>query len=207
MVSQYLDEAGFADAGLPAEHDHLPHPVLDLFPAIQEERDFGSPPNKGGETAGRGNLKAGVPSTLPKDPIEGQPLLPSYRELLIQCLTRKIALDQVMGPCTDHDRIRHRTLLGTFGYSQRHARCRQRTRRHVLLLLNDYLPGVDANADCEVCAAYLLPGQHELLHRLNQLQSSTHGPLGRIFVGHRDSQSRRGDHRCHTVRYSHRSAG
>jgi hypothetical protein len=183
LVAQHLDEAGFANTGLSAEHDDMPHAVARLLPALQEQGHFRFTPDKGREPTGGGDLETGVPSTLPEDTVECQPLVGAKEERLLLGLTRKIALHQRVGPGTEHDRIRHRTLLHTSGDGQRPPRHRQHVRGWVPLLLHDDLPRVDAHADRQAGPVSPLSREHQALDRLHQLQPCTHGPLGGIFIG------------------------
>jgi hypothetical protein len=45
-LAQGLYQAGFANASLAAEQDHLPQPVLTLRPAFHKQRQFGIAPNQ-----------------------------------------------------------------------------------------------------------------------------------------------------------------
>src|SRR5215468_7622096 len=64
VCAQHLDQGGFANAGFPAEKQHLPQPRLTLFPAAQEESEFLLAPPQEGQS-GRGRLSL-VTRRLPR---------------------------------------------------------------------------------------------------------------------------------------------
>ena len=62
-----LQQAGFANAGLAVAHHHLPHTVLDLLPALEQELHLLLPAHQRRESGGDGDLQAAARAALPQD--------------------------------------------------------------------------------------------------------------------------------------------
>src|SRR4029453_2444495 len=72
MLLQHLDETRFANTRLAAEQYHLPEAVLDLRPALPQERDFLLPPHQRRPPGATGGFQATAGYALIEHAIDRQ---------------------------------------------------------------------------------------------------------------------------------------
>ena len=80
MLFQYLHQARFANARLAAQQHHLPETVLDLRPALQEQRRFLLPPHQRGQAGAADGFQATARHTLRQHLIDLQRLGKAFQK-------------------------------------------------------------------------------------------------------------------------------
>ena len=105
-LAQHLHQARFANAGLAAQEYDLPHPILALRPALQEQRHFRVTAYERRVAGGAYNVQAALGRTFPEDMIYLDRRSQALESVSPQILVGKISLHELKGCGTDCDRIR-----------------------------------------------------------------------------------------------------
>src|SRR5262249_23696493 len=115
-LAQFLHQPGLANARFTTHEHHLPQALLDLPPAVEEQRDFGSAPHEGSETPCYRHRKATPGAILLYDTVDDQGDLLTWRRSCLEYLTAERTVDQMIGLSTDQHCMRERMRLEVFGH-------------------------------------------------------------------------------------------
>ena len=80
LFLQHLHQARFANTRFAAEQHHLPEAVLDLGPALAQQRDFLLAPHQRRQAGAAGRFQATAGHTLIEHPIDRQRLGKAFQE-------------------------------------------------------------------------------------------------------------------------------
>ena len=188
MLLERPDQPRLADARLARHEGDAALTGPGLRPAVGQCGQFVVATLHGGKSAPRGNVQPGSRPALVQHLVDRHRLRDAPDGVKAEIATVEVARDQPVRRRADHHRVGGGQGLQARGDVRRNAD------RHVLHTLvgskgtGHDQAGVDANPNVQVDAVFRLKAAVELLDGLDDPESGTHGPLGVVLVGRRESE-------------------
>ena len=183
LLLQFLHQPGLANARLATHQHHLPHPLLDLHPALLEHGDFRRPSRQGREPPCERHRKAALGVAFPQHAVEGERGVVTTGVWCLVRLTHDVILHEPVGLCTEQHGLWQRLGVELLGCTDHAARDRRPPMAGVAQRIDYHPPGMDAEPDGQRPRCSALPRERQAGHHRDQGQTGPDGAQGRIFVG------------------------